>query len=108
MVYKFIFICFLVTLTAVPIIYLVTKSTKLRTYLNYFFFAWLVNAIFQVTISFIITFILILMSITGNTGEGFSYPSTIKYISVISTAIWYVAGRYIVFRMEKTKNPQAG
>jgi len=102
MAYKFIFIFFLVTLTAIPIIYFVTKSTNLRTYLNYFFFAWLVNAIFQVTIAFVITFALILMSITGKTGESFSYPSTIKYISVISTAIWYVAGLYIVFRIEKS------
>ena len=104
MVYKFIFICFLITLTAIPIIYIVTKSTKTRTYLNYYFFSWLVNAIFQVTIMFIITFALILMSITGKTGEGFSYPETVKYVSVISTAIWYVAGLYIVFRMEKFKN----
>jgi len=104
MVYKFIFICFLITLTAIPIIYLVTKSTKIRTYLNYFFFAWLVNSIFQVTIMFIITFALIIMSIAGKTGEGFSYPETVKYVSVISTAIWYVAGLYLVFRIERANN----
>ena len=89
------------TLTAIPIIYVVTKSTRVRTYLNYFFFAWLVNSIFQVTIMFIITFALILLSISGKTSEGFSYPETVKYVSVISTAIWYFAGLYIVFRLEK-------
>ena len=107
MVYKFIFICFLVTLTAIPIIYVVTKSTSLRTYLNYFFFTWVVNSIFQVTIMFIITFALILMSIGGTTGEDFSYPATVKYVSIISTAIWYFAGLYIVFRIEKSKKQQA-
>lgn len=103
MVYKFIFICFLATLTAIPVIYLVTKSTRLRTYINYFFFAWLVNSIFQVTIMFIITFALILMSIAGKTGEGFSYPETVKYVSIISTAIWYFAGLYLVFRIDKSE-----
>jgi len=103
MVYKFIFICFLVTLTAIPIIYFVTKSSNLRTYLNYFFFTWVVNSIFQVSIMFIITFVLILMSIFGKIGEDFSYPSTVKYVSIISTAIWYFAGLYIVFRIEKSK-----
>lgn len=103
MVYKFIFICFLATLTAIPIIYFVTKSSNLRTYLNYFFFAWVVNSIFQISIMFIITFVLILMSIFGKTGEGFNYPSTVKYVSIISTVIWYFAGLYIVFRIEKSK-----
>jgi heptaprenylglyceryl phosphate synthase len=103
MVYKFIFIYFLATLTAIPIIYFVTKSSNLRTYLNYFFFTWVVNSIFQVSIMFIITFVLILMSIFGKTGEDFSYPSTVKYVSIISTAIWYFAGLYIVFRIEKSK-----
>ena len=103
MVYTFIFICFLVTLTAIPIIYFVTKSTNLRTYLNYFFFAWVVNSIFQVSIMFIITFILILLSVFGKTGESFSYPTTVKYVSIISTAIWYFAGLYIVYRIEKSK-----
>ena len=103
MVYKFIFICFLVTLTAIPIIYFVTKSSNLRTYLNYFFFTWVVNSIFQVSIMFIITFVLILMSIFGKTGDDFSYPSTVKYVSIISTAIWYFVGLYIVFRIEKSK-----
>lgn len=103
MVYKFIFICFLATLTAIPVIYLVTKSTRLRTYINYFFFAWLVNSIFQVTIMFIITFALILMSIAGKTGEGFSYPETVKYVSIISTAIWYFVGLYLVFRIDKSE-----
>lgn len=108
MVYKFIFICFLVTLTAIPIIFLLTKSKNLRTYLNYFFFAWLVNSIFQVTVMFIITFALILLSIGGNTGEDFSYPATVKYVSIISTAIWYFAGLYIVLRLEKAKKLHAG
>ena len=103
MVYKFIFICFLTTLTAIPIIYFVTKSSNLRTYLNYFFFTWVVNSIFQVSIMFIITFVLILMSIFGKTGDDFSYPSTVKYVSIISTAIWYFVGLYIVFRIEKSK-----
>jgi len=103
MVYKFIFIYFLATLTAIPIIYFVTKSSNLRTYLNYFFFTWVVNSIFQVSIMFVITFVLILMSIFGKTGEDFSYPSTVKYVSIISTAIWYFAGLYIVFRIEKSK-----
>jgi len=43
------------------------------------------------------------MSIFGKTGEDFSYPSTVKYVSIISTAIWYFAGLYIVFRIEKSK-----
>jgi len=103
LVYKFIFICFLATLTAIPVIYFITKSTNLRTYLNYFFFAWVVNSIFQVSITFIITFVLILISITGKIGESFSYPSTVKYISIISTLIWYVVGLIIVLRMEKSK-----
>ena len=102
MVYKFIFYCFLFTLTGIPIIYYLTKSKNYRTYLNFFFFSWVVNAIFQLVISFIITFALILLSVGGGTGEGFSYVSTVKYISIISTIIWYVAGIFIVNRMEKS------
>jgi hypothetical protein len=43
------------------------------------------------------------MSIAGKTSESFSYSSTVKYISIISTLIWYVAGLIIVLRMEKSK-----
>ena len=106
MVYKFIFYCFLFTLTGIPIIYYLTKSNRHRTYLNFLFFAWVVNAIFQLIIAFIITFALILLSISGNTGEGFSYVQTVKYLSIISTLIWYVAGIIIVYRMEKTNDPE--
>ena len=103
MVYKFIFYCFLATLTAIPVIYLLTKSGNIRTYLNYFFFAWVVNSIFQVVIAFIITFVLILVSIDGETSRGINYVSTMKYVSIVSTAIWYIAGLIIVFRMENSK-----
>ena len=101
MVYKFIFYCFLFTLTGIPIIYFLTKSQRYRTYLNFFFFAWVANAIFQLIISFIITFVLILISAAGGTGEGFSYVQTVKYLSIISTIIWYIGGVVIVYRMEK-------
>jgi len=104
MVYKFIFYCFLFTLTGLPIIFALTKSRKQRTYLNFLFFAWVANSVFQLIIMFIITFALILLSVAGGTGEGFSYVQTVKYLSIISTLIWYVAGIVIVYRMEKSGN----
>lgn len=104
MVYKFIFYCFLFTLTGVPIIYYLTKSQRYRTYLNFFFFTWVANAIFQVVIMFIITFALILLSIADSIGEGFNYVKTVKYLSIISTIIWYIAGIIIVYRMDKSDN----
>lgn len=103
MVYKFILYCLLATLTAIPVIYLLTKSTSIRTYLNYFFFAWVANSIFQLVIAFIITFVLILFSIKGNSRGGINYVSTMKYVSIVSTVIWYIAGLVIVLRMEKSK-----
>ena len=102
MVYKFIFYCFLFTLTGIPIIYFLTKSQRYRTYLNFFFFAWVANAVFQLIIMFIITFALILLSIAGGTGEGFSYVQTVKYLSIISTVIWFISGIIIVYRIEKS------
>ena len=107
MVYKFIFYCILFTLTAIPIIYFLTKSNKTRTYLNFFFFSWVVNSIFQLVIMFAITFVLIVLSAADIKGQNFSYVSTVKYLSITSTLIWYIAGIIIVYKMEKGKGDAA-